>query len=482
MIGIRSYGAYIPWYRINRKVMYSSVGWLEKTTFLPGEKAAANFDEDVVTMAVAACRDCLSEIDREEIDGLYFASVTMPYEQRQNAGIIATALNLRSDVYTADFSGSLKAGTTALISAYNSVKAGSLRNVLVCVSGYCTGKPGSPQEVIYGDGSAALLISNKNVVANIEGFYSVSYDFVDHWRGRGENFDHAWEDRWIRDMGYGRFINEAITGLTKKYELAPQDIAKVAYPCLHLSVHKEIGIKLELKPDQIQDHMVDKIGNTGVAYPLMLLVAMLEDAKPDDRIITAGYGNGSDALLFHVTEEIEEIRNKKRGIKKHLASKRNLDSYERYISYRNILTTEKGIRGEQAPPVPFSVLWRHRKEILALCGSKCKRCGTPQYPSQHVCVNPNCRSIDEMEEYCFADKKGYLFSYTEDHLAYSPVPPLFYGMVNFEGGGRFIFEITDCEPGTLKVGMPVEMSFRKKYLGETTSYFWKASPREYLTR
>jgi len=140
---------------------------------------------------------------------------------------------------------------------------------------------------------------------------------------------------------------------------------------------------------------------------------------------------------------------------------------------------EMGMRGEESASTSMSLLFRDRKAILALCGSKCKRCGTPQYPPQRICVNPDCGAVDEMEDYCFSDKKGILFTYTGDNLAASIDPPAMYGMVDFDGGGRFWFDLTDCDLESVKVGLPVEMTFRRKYLDETRGvhgYFWKAVP------
>ncbi len=95
MAGITSYGAYIPMYRINRMTIYQALGWLNPASLLPGEKAVANYDEDSITMSVAASMDCLNGIDREKVDGLFFGTTSAPYKERQNAGIIATALDLR---------------------------------------------------------------------------------------------------------------------------------------------------------------------------------------------------------------------------------------------------------------------------------------------------------------------------------------------------------------------------------------------------
>ncbi len=478
MAGITSYGAYIPFYRINRMTIYSALGWLNPASLLPGEKAVANYDEDSLTMAVASAMDCLTGIEREKIDGLLFATTTTPYKERQNAGIIATALNLRPEIRTSDFTTSTKAGTGALISAYDAVTSGSAKNVMVCASDCRLGKPGGFQEEIYGDGAAALLVGDSGVIASLEGTYSVSYDFVDHWRSEEDRYNRTWEDRWIRDEGYGKFIPEAISGLLNKYNLAPKDFAKVVYPCLYVRAHTDIGKRLGFEPSQIQDHMFTAIGHTGTAYTLMILVAALEDAKPGDKILVASYGNGADALFLQATEEIEKARDR-RGIKGHLASKKDLGSYEKYATFREILTIDTGGRGEEIAATQLSTLWRDRKMVLGLCGSKCRRCGTPQYPPQEVCVNPKCGAINEMEGYRFSDKKGHLFTYTGDVLAFSPSPPAIYGIVDFDGGGRWMFDLNDCELDSLEVGMPVEMSFRRKYHDVSRGiqgYFWKATP------
>lgn len=477
MVGITSYGAYIPLQRINRKIISNATGWSASATSLPGEKAVANYDEDSVTMAVAASIDCLTGIDRNKIGGVYFATTTPPYRERQSAGIIATVLDLRTDIRAADFTDSIRAGTLALLAACDTVKAGSEKNIIVCASDCRLGKPGSAQEVIFGEAGAALMVGDTDVIATLEGAYTLTYDFMDQWRADGEKFNRMWEDRWVRDEGYTKFIPQAITGLLKKYNLNIKDFAKAVIPCIYLREHQGMTKALQLDEKQIQKEMLTTVGDTGNANSLMMLVAALEDAKPGDKILVASYGNGADAMFFQVTEHIEKVRDRK-GIKKHLSSKKELANYERYLSFRDVIPMEMGLRGEVGP-TKVSLTWRDRKTILALCGSRCKRCGTPQYPYQRVCVNPKCGTIDEMEYYRLSDKKGRVFSYTSDSLAFSASPPEMYGVVDFEGGGRFTFNFTDCEPESLKVDMPVEMTFRRKYVDSVRGihgYCWKAMP------
>lgn len=477
MVGIKSYGAYIPRYRINHNTIFSAVGFLGSFP-PPGENAVANHDEDTLSMAVAAGVDCLNDMKREEIDGLYLATTSQPYMLRQNSAIVAAALDLQNNIRTADFLGSNKSGTSALLSAFDAVKGGTSTNVLVCASDCRVSKPGSSQEPLYGDAAAAVLMGSEDVIATLEGHFSISYDFPDRWKTTSDKFEHAWEDRFIRDAGYTKMMPEVITGLLKKYNLAITDFTKIAFPDLYPREHATIVKRLGADPRQIQASLLDKVGDAGSASPLMMLVAALEDAKPGDKIMIASFGNGSDAMFFQVTEKINNVGNR-RGIKKNLETKKELASYEKYLAFRNLTPVELGMRGEISFRTPMSTLFRERETVLALCGSRCKSCGTPQYPRQRICVNPDCGAVDQMEGYRFSDKKGVLFTYTGDNLAASIDPPAMYGFVDFDGGGRFWFDLTDCDLDSTKVGMPVEMTFRRRYVDESGGvygYSWKAMP------
>src|SRR4030066_994602 len=316
MVGIESYGAYIPRYRMNHNTIFSAVGFLG-TFPPPGENAVANHDGDMLSMAVAAGVDCLKGVMRDKVDGLYLATTSQPYMLRQNSGIVATALDLQPNMRTADFVGSTKSGTTALLSAFDAVNGGTSSNVLICASDCRLNKLGSAQEHLYGDGAAALLVGKDDVIATYEGYYSVSYDFPDRWRAAGEKFEHAWEDRFIRDAGYTKIIPEVISGLLKKYNLNINDFTKIAYPCLYAREHSAIAKRLGIEAGRIQDTLLDKIGDTGSASPLMMLAAALEDAKPGDNILVVSFGNGGDALFFKVTEKINKLADR-RGVKKNL--------------------------------------------------------------------------------------------------------------------------------------------------------------------
>ena len=60
-----------------------------------------------------------------------------------------------------------------------------------------------------------------------------------------------------------------------------------------------------------------------------------------------------------------------------------------------------------------------------------------------------------------ADRLGTVATFTIDHLAYSPSPPVIAVVVDFDGGGRFSCELTDADPAQVAIGDRVEMTFRR---------------------
>jgi NAD(P)-dependent dehydrogenase (short-subunit alcohol dehydrogenase family)/uncharacterized OB-fold protein/putative sterol carrier protein len=138
-----------------------------------------------------------------------------------------------------------------------------------------------------------------------------------------------------------------------------------------------------------------------------------------------------------------------------------------------------GIRAEAPTQTATTVLWRKNKMILGLVGGKCKRCGTPQFPKMDICVNPDCGAFHSQEDYEFSDVPARVKSFTADMLSVSVDPPAIYGMVQFEDGGRLVADFTDCELDDIKVGLPVQMAFKRKGVDKErgfVNYFWKAVP------
>ena len=142
---------------------------------------------------------------------------------------------------------------------------------------------------------------------------------------------------------------------------------------------------------------------------------------------------------------------------------------------------ERGIRAEVDKQTRLSTLYRNKDMSQKLLGGQCSECGTCQFPRSKICVNPGCGAIDSQVEEPFADKPAKLNSYTADRLTYSADPPNYFGMVQFEGGGRMMSDLTDIDPEVeLEVGIAMRMVFRVKdydTLRGFRRYFWKATPQ-----
>ena len=476
MAGIVSYGAYVPYARIDRDVLYKFWGGFP----IPGERSVACFDEDSLTMAVEAGIDCLTGIDPRSVDGLYFATTTSPYKQNLCSSIMAVALDMREDIRTMDVTGGLRADTSAMGAALDAIKAGSMKSALVTAGETMLATPGGMFEHFYSDGAASVLLGNEGVIASIEGSYSISDDFSGTWRADGDVFLRSWEDRMIMDKGYSEVFPQAVKGLMEKYNLTPSDITKVVLDAPHdMRRHAKLAATLKFDPSQVQDPMFLNVGNTGSALAMMILVAALEEAKAGDKIIFASYGNGADAFLLEVTPEIEKI-GARRGIKNHLASKRMIDNYSTYLRWRKLVEIDHSLSGGFVGVTSISIQRRYHKAIIGLWGVKCKACGTPQYTvgmgaTAKVCVR--CQAREQFEDYRFADKQAKVFSFTQDNLAQWDDPPLTLTVVDFEGGGRSQYNMTDLLPDEVEVGMTVEMTFRRISTEKGFhNYFWKTRP------
>ncbi len=465
MAGIVSYGAYIPLWRMGKE----TAGWNSSV-----EKAVGSFDEDAITMAVAASIDCLQDIKRNEIDEFLFATTSSPFEVKQAASLIATACSLPRNALTGDIAASTRGGTIALKLGLDAVKAGSARRVLTTSSEFRAPQARSDAELNYGDGAAAFILGNEDVIAEVEDFGTISDEIFDIWKLRGEKYERTWEDRFNLDEGYLRLLTEAVNSLLAKNKTQTSDIATAVYYAPNLRQHADMGKRLKLDPAQIEKAAFNAAGNTGTASVPMMLVSALERAKPGDRILVANYGNGADALLLRVTDKINSLP-ERRGIKKYSASKQYLKSYETYLQWKGLLDAAPIARRPPQRGPSAAAVWREKNKNLKLQGFRCRTCGYPQYPPEKVCAN--CGTRENMEPYDFADKKGQVFTFTKDYLAPTLAPPLVVCIVNIDGGGRLMLAMTDVIESEVNVGMPVEMSFRLLFVADgTPSYFWKCMP------
>ncbi len=469
MAGISSVGAYIPMYRLPRTAFSEAWG----SGGGPGERSVASHDEDTMTMAVNAAVDVLKAHGRDGIDGLFFASTTATYREKLSATLIAAAADLDPNIRTADFAGSLRAGTSALLAALDAVNAGSAKNVLVVASDDRQGYPRSDFESIFGDGAAAVVVSRTNVAAEITQRVSIANEIADVWRRDSDRFVRSWEDRFIITHGYDGTTRQAVQELLAGAKLTPADITRAVLYGPETRSHTALVRGLGFDPKtQVQDPLFTTVGNTGAAHAMIMLVAALEQAKAGDRLLLASYGDGADAMLL----EVKKRAKKGRAVSGHVASRRVLPSYERFVAYRGVVETNP------EPPLRVeawsgsSIAWRDRAQTIRLHGSKCNRCGTVTHPIQRICYQ--CRAKDDFTEIRLYDKPGAIYAFTRDNLAGGLETPVINCVVESQEGQCRIFSIlTDADPAQVEVGTPVEFTFRKMHEGaDQHNYYWKVRP------
>jgi len=249
-----------------------------------------NWDEDPVTMAVEAARNCLSQSEYHRrsdtsadtrqsgngmTDAIYFASTSAPFADRQHAGIVSTALSLGEDIASVDIGFSQRAGTSALIQALGSVAGGVYASALVVASDKRRTKAASPGELSYGDGAIALSVGRTNTLLDILAVESATVDFIDHFRAADQAFDYTWEERWIRDEGFAGIVPPVIERALKTAGLAADQIDHFVMPSSIGRAVSNIARKAGLKPESVRDNLQSSCGETGTAHPMMMLLHTL---------------------------------------------------------------------------------------------------------------------------------------------------------------------------------------------------------------
>jgi 3-hydroxy-3-methylglutaryl CoA synthase len=458
MPSIEAIAVSIPRYRLPREVIARAWG----ATSLGGERAVANHDEDSVTLAASAALELGAAAG---VDAVYFASSSAPYAEKQGAVTIASVLDLPPTCRTLDVGDSQRAATSALVAGLDALAAGTARRVLIATGECRIGEPESMSEQSFGDAGAALvLVAEAGALAEIVAVHSVHDDFLGTWRASDQRFPRS-VPGFDTKLGYGRVLTTAIQGLLGKAGLTARDVARVVLPAPSARAPHGVAKALGFDPKtQLQDGLWTMVGDCGTAQPLVLLAAALERAKPGELLLVAGYGDGADALLVRVQVPAAA------GVASAIERKRPLQSYARYARFRGLVARESGATDVASAAITF----RDRRVVLPLYGGRCRACGAVQFPRHRHCIE--CSDGSGLEEVRLGHR-GTLFTYMVDHLHETPDPPTAHGVIDLDGGGRIYLQLTDCDPDTLAIDMPLELTFRRLHdAGGFHNYYWKARP------
>lgn len=472
--GITSIGAYIPRRRLQRAAIAAAHAWAFPAlkSQAKGERAICAWDEDVVTMAVEAGRDCLRGLSRTSWQALNLASTSAPFADLNHAALVAAALRLNLNVAAMDFASSTRVGLSALIEACRAREG----EQLVIAADKRGAKPGSVQEMQYGCGAAALACgSGEAVIARLLGAESLTVPFFDHFRASGQSADYHWEERWVRDEGLAKLVPQAVSALLERLALTPDRITWFGLSGGPARSDAAIAKALKIAPQSLLPDLQAGVGDTGTAHSLLQLLAALERAQPGDIIVIAAFAQGCEVAAFEMIKPLPASA--RRGLAGSLADRVEESAYLRLLANEGQLELDWGMRAEVDQKTALTQLYRASDQILGLVGGRCSSCGAVQFPRLPNCVN--CAASDTQQPYALDEVPARIATHTADWLQYSPAPPLLMGLVQFDGGARLLMEIVDVGADGLEVGTPLSMRFRIKERDRQRGwnrYFWKASP------
>jgi hydroxymethylglutaryl-CoA synthase len=460
--GLISYGAYIPYNRLQRSAIGAALG----TAGGKGARAVASYDEDTTSMGVEAARAALQSKD-ENIAALYFATATPAYADKTNATAIHAALALDASCLAVDMAGSVRSSAGALSAAIDSPK-----KALVVTADVRTGLPGSNEEGGGGDAAAAFLFGDGPAIADVVGSGHGTAEFLERWRLPGERASHTWEDRFGEHM-YVPLGRRALEAALSDAGIAPGDVDHLIVAGLHARANKAFVAKSGVKPEAVVDDLTSSIGNSGAAQLGVQLADVLDRAQPGAVIVAVLLADGATAFILRTGEALTEHR-QSTSVAAQIAASRDDLPYAAFLTWRGLLDREPPRRPDPQPasPAPSS---RNEAWKFAFTGSECTACGMRHLPPARVCVK--CGAVDEMRPIRLADSRATVATFTIDRLAYTLNPPLIAAIIDFDGGGRFNIELTDVDPAAVAIGTRVEMTFRRLQTANGVhNYFWKARP------
>ena len=461
MAGIVDIGVHLPWKRLSGKE--AGIAWGRPGG---GERAVASYDEDSATMAISAAMKCLGARKPRDVDTLHFVSVSAPYCEKSVASLVAAATDMDNGIRTGDHGGSLRAGTSALLSALDAVKAQTSRQALVCAADVRSAPPGSMLEMSFGDAGAAVLVGLEGVVAELVAEVSLSQEILDTWRTDEQRTVRTGDARFNRIEAFTKCTLEACKAVMAKAGVEAKQIAKAVITSPDGKGHGAVAKPLGLDPKAVVDPRTDALGMLGTAQPFVSLAAALETASIGEKILLACYGDGCDAMIFEAKLGVQEFKSQKR-----LASPTSPLGYVKFLAYKKMLAECGGESNAFASQIQAS---REAPISLRFHGKKCQACGTINTLSLKVC--PHCQTRERFDDLKL-EKKGVLNTYTQEHYFPTPEPPVTMAVIDLDGGGRYLSQLTDVDAPEVKVGMQVEMTFRKLHEGGGFhNYCWKCRP------
>ncbi len=311
MVGIVTYGVYIPRFRI-RVEEIARVWGANAEDIIGGlgvmEKSVPDLDEDTATIAVEAARNALSRrpIDPEEIGAVYVGSESHPYAVKPTACTVGEAIGATPRMTAADYEFACKAGTAGIQTCMGLVKSGMVKYGLAIGSDVAQGAPSDALEYTAAAGGAAFILGNDDPIATIHHTCSFTTDTPDFWRREGQGYPRH-GGRFTGEPGYFRHIEGAVQLCFEQTGKSPKDYDYAVFHQPNAKFPQRVSRTIGFSEAQIaRGLVVPRLGNTYSGSSMIGLAATLDQAKPGDRIFLASFGSGagSDAFDIEVTDAI----------------------------------------------------------------------------------------------------------------------------------------------------------------------------------
>lgn len=156
----------------------------------------------------------------------------------------------------------------------------------------------------------------------------------------------------------------------------------------------------------------------------------------------------------------------------------SLDDYVRFLSLNGDLDLDWGPRSEFEQKAQATVIERYGRDMIGFIGGR-DPTGNVQFPKSKIPIRPDADGAEALVDVRLADAPAKLASVTADRLNFTPDPPFWFGLVQFDNGARVLMELTDANAAGFKVGDAVTMRLRIKSRDRRRgmrTYFWKAAP------
>jgi len=348
-VGIVSYGAYVPRYRIAPKEIgrvWGVDGEQMSKNLMIFSKSVPSPDEDVITISVEAARNMMRRcsVDPARIGALYVGSESHPYAVKPTGTIVAEAIEASPNITVADYEFACKAGTAAIQTCMGLVGSGMVRYGVAIGADTSQGAPGDPLEYSASAGGAAYLIGTEDLIAVINKTYSFTTDTPDFWRREGQPYpSHG--GRFTGEPAYFKHVASGAKGLLEIVGAKPSDYAHAVFHQPNGKFPSRVAKQLGFTDKQIETGLLTPhIGNTYSGAVPLGLAAILDVAKPGDRIFVVAYGSGagSDAFDITVTEGIELFDRSKAPSVRELMERKTFLDYATYAKFRGKIRVQEG--------------------------------------------------------------------------------------------------------------------------------------------